>query len=126
MIYSPLEFDLLHDAEGTRLRARTGTIAIEGSLDPEQCDRLSQRFQQEALRQRRERNRIPSPTHYDLLGLARTATADQIQAAYRTRAKEFHPDTSATDSTIEMQRLNSAYAVLGDPPQRQRYDTTLN
>jgi curved DNA-binding protein len=63
--------------------------------------------------------------YYAVLGLARDASADEIQQAYRTRAKQDHPDTSAQDTTAVMQQLNEIYAVLGDPQQRQQYDRTL-
>jgi DnaJ domain len=126
MTFDPLTIEVLRDGSKSLLRARTGSIAIQGELSIEECDRLAALFQQEALQLRQERNRVPSPTHYDLLGLTRTATADEVQAAYRTRAKDLHPDTNAAGSTLAMQQLNQAYAVLGDPQQRQQYDMTLN
>ena len=124
-MYEPLILDMLHDEAGVVLRARAGSSSVVGSLRVEECDRLAALFQAEGLRQRRARHRVPAPTHYDLLGVTRTATADDIQAAYRTRAKDMHPDTNAAGSTLAMQQLNHAYAVLGDPPQRHRYYMTL-
>jgi DnaJ domain len=120
----PLILEIIHEEAETRLLARTGSMAIQGSLSVEEGDRLAALFQQEALRLRRERNRVTSPTHYDRLSVTRTATADEIQSAYRALAKQQHPDVAG--DTAAMQQLNQAYAVLGDPQQRQQYDMTLN
>ena len=117
---------ILHDEGGAVLQARAGTASVVGRLTADECDRLAALFQAEGLRQRRDRHRVPSPTHYDLLGLARTASANEIQAAFRARAKYIHPDTNAAGSTLAMQQLNHAYAVLGDPEQRHQYDQTLS
>ena len=122
----PLIIEIIHEEAKTQLRARTGSIAIQGRLSAEECDRLAALFQAEGLRQRRDRHRVPSPTHYDLLGVTRTASANEIQSAYRARAKDIHPDTNAAGSTLAMQQLNHAYAVLGDPEQRHQYDQTLS
>jgi hypothetical protein len=58
--------------------------------------------------------------HYAVLGLAPSATAVQIKAAYRRHAKSAHPD--AGGSVEAMARVNEAYKVLGDPTARQDYD----
>ena len=64
--------------------------------------------------------------YYTVLGVVRSAPDDEIQQAYRALAKRVHPDTSAGATTVAMQALNEAYAVLGDPLKRQQYDRTLN
>jgi curved DNA-binding protein CbpA len=63
-------------------------------------------------------------THYEVLGVSTSATAEEIKRAYRRMARRYHPDVAATDDSI-MQRLNQAWAVLGDPAQRLAYDRTL-
>ena len=62
--------------------------------------------------------------YYDVLGLARTATEDEIKKAYRTLARKYHPDVNPGDKTAEekFKELNEAYAVLSDPEKRKRYD----
>jgi hypothetical protein len=62
-------------------------------------------------------------TYYDVLGVARTATPDQMRAAYRTRARAYHPDAGGDPD--EMRRLNAAWRVLRDPARRAAYDRHL-
>ncbi|HEY3144255.1 MAG TPA: J domain-containing protein [Acidimicrobiales bacterium] len=64
-----------------------------------------------------------NPTHYELLGVRRNASADQIRNAYRTAARTLHPDTGGDPAA--MQRLNAAWHVLRDPGRRRAYDQTL-
>ena len=64
-------------------------------------------------------------TYYDLLGLARDASADAVRRAYRDAAKHLHPD-AAGGHTRAMVRLNEAYATLKDPAKRAAYDRSLS
>ena len=71
-------------------------------------------------------------TYYEVLGVSTGATAKAIRRAYLDRARQHHPDfhTNAEaavrlDAEREMQRLNDAWAVLGDPQRRREYDATL-
>jgi DnaJ-class molecular chaperone len=69
--------------------------------------------------------------YYDLLGLPKDATAEQIRNAYREMALKYHPDVNhSPDATIKMQEINSAYSTLIDPEMRKQYDsgwsTTIN
>jgi hypothetical protein len=59
-------------------------------------------------------------TLYDVLGVARSATPDEIRAAYRHAARTLHPDRGG-DATA-FQRLTLAYHVLADPARRADYD----
>lgn len=61
---------------------------------------------------------------YDELGVAPTATAAELRAAYRRLARLHHPDTTAGDPE-RMARLNDAWRVLADPSRRAAYDTAL-
>ena len=59
---------------------------------------------------------------YQILGLGRAATGQDIQRAYRRKAKAAHPDTGG--SVEAFSELSTAYTVLSDPHRRQRYDST--
>src|ERR1700694_3042256 len=61
--------------------------------------------------------------YYALLGVARSATDEQIRSAYRKLARQFHPDVnSASDASDRFKAITEAYEVLTDPQRRQRYD----
>ena len=61
---------------------------------------------------------------YEVLGVARDATADQIKSAYRKLALNHHPDRNPGDSEAEQRFRDAAeaYSVLSDPEKRSRYD----
>ena len=62
--------------------------------------------------------------YYRALGVDRTASADDIKAAFRQRAKNLHPDQGGGGADKEAFRcLLEAYEALRDPQQRLRYDT---
>lgn len=65
--------------------------------------------------------------HYSQLGVERSASADQIKAAYRKMARRYHPDVSKeSDAAEKIKSINEAYAVLGDPARRKSYDRMLD
>ncbi len=57
---------------------------------------------------------------YEILGVNRDATEDDIKRAYRRRARELHPDTGGDEE--EFKELTTAYEVLKNPTARQNYD----
>lgn len=62
---------------------------------------------------------------YETLGVARTATPDEIKRAFRALARRHHPDANPDDPNAEerFKEINAAYEILSDPEKRQRYDT---
>lgn len=61
--------------------------------------------------------------YYEVLGVSRTASADEIKAAYRKLARKFHPDVSkAPDAEKRFAEAQEAYGVLSDEKKRKLYD----
>ena len=71
------------------------------------------------------------PTHrdlYDILGVGRNASDDEIKKAYRSLARKHHPDvhrdSNKADAETQFKEINGAYAILSDPQKRAHYDRT--
>ena len=63
--------------------------------------------------------------YYEVLGVSKTASADEIKKAYRSLAKKYHPDVSTEPKEVaeaKFKEISEAYEVLSDPDKRSRYD----
>lgn len=63
-----------------------------------------------------------SKNYYDILGVNRSANADEIKRAFRKKAHEYHPDKGNGNSE-KFKEVNEAYQVLSDTQKKQQYDT---
>ena len=61
--------------------------------------------------------------YYEILGVQKNASADEIKSAYRKLAKQYHPDLNKTpEAQSKFKEINEAYEVLGDEKKRSNYD----
>lgn len=64
-------------------------------------------------------------TYYDILGINKNATLNEIKAAYKSLAKKYHPDINPNTSDL-FKQINEAYSVLSDSVKRHEYDSLLS
>jgi len=61
--------------------------------------------------------------YYEILGVPKNASAEDIKSAFRKLARQYHPDVNHEPNAEEkFKEINEAFAVLGDPEKRAAYD----
>ena len=62
--------------------------------------------------------------YYEVLGVSKNASEDDIKKAYRSLAKKYHPDLNPDDKEAEtkFKEVNEAYEILSDPDKKSKYD----
>jgi len=92
----------------------------------------NRRSGRERRSEREFRERSDEPSHYEILGVEESASVTAIRAAFREKAKEFHPDRHSNAEPEErarveekMKEVAAAHSCLSDPEQRENYDRKL-
>lgn len=60
--------------------------------------------------------------YYEVLGVSKTASDEEIKRAFRKLAKQYHPDNKQTGDEAKFKEVGEAYAILSDPSKRKQYD----
>ena len=60
--------------------------------------------------------------YYEVLGVSKTASDEEIKRAFRKLAKQYHPDNKQTGDEAKFKEVGEAYAILSDPQKRRQYD----
>jgi len=89
-------------------------------------ERLGSKSTEDDEEFRKAVNESSLPNYYQILGLEKGATLNEIKQRFRKLAKELHPDkTTAEDAENKMIEINKAYEILSDSERRTRYDKYL-
>ena len=119
-----VQIDIIRTSDRTKLRILGHPFGLEIDLRLTDLERLARYVGQVAMEWRREQHAVTAD-YYAVLGVAPHASADEIQQAFRQRAREHHPDVHDSGTHAAMQAVNEAYEILSNREKRQQYDNTL-
>ena len=88
--------------------------------DYEEVGKRGNSKQEREFREEITNNNLPN--YYEILGVERDATYEEIKKNFRELAKKTHPDKTKEDSEEEMIQINKAYEILSDKTSREKYD----
>jgi DnaJ-domain-containing protein 1 len=121
MVIDGVNITLQRTGDTATLLVQGHPIGLSVTVTLAQLDELIQEFSRAATAWRAS----ILPNFYAVLGVSRDATPDAIKKAYRTLAKQHHPDGQVGDEE-RLKAINAAYEVLRDAEKRKQYDQQLS
>ncbi len=119
MIIDTVSIDIQRTGDTAALRLQGKPFGYNVRLTLAQLDGLIAEFIQVSSAWRRAQE----PDYYAILDVSRDASDAQIKNAYRTLAKQHHPDGQVGNEEV-LKAINAAYEILGDAAKRKQYDAT--
>lgn len=117
-------YSLITVTENTPITHRTNALLYIKELIPQKPSCYKHQRNSASETAETPGGRILAKDYYRLLGVEKTASADQIKKAFRKKAMEYHPDRAKDKAAAEakFKEINEAYAVVGDEEKRRQYD----
>ncbi len=118
-MWNATEGDFVKRCEGPALRFQNTKICAVASM---QCSNIYA-VERRSILKKRGSSTMDYKDYYATLGISKTASADEIQKAYRKLARKYHPDVNNDDGAEDrFKEITEAYEVLKDPEKRSTYD----